>query len=347
MSNAVRHATTIQVGKEATRGTLVNAARLVVANDATLSDLAEMHQFENQLAGVAVRTIRSPVQVGAGSELKVMHPLDFEQALLPFMGGMRGAVVGAVLDTSAYTWTFTPPVAADPLPDTWTVEVVEDDFANEDEFEFGYGIVTEIEVKGGADQVAEISYSMMGRAVKTGTKTPALTLPTDIHPAANMLWAVHVDGAWAGLGTTQIVGQVVDFTWKWSDYLFPRYTLDGRADLDFPQYGFKGDRVADLTMTVFVDTNNGFADAELVHKKAGTGRAIRLGLDTGVVIGGTTATRRMHINGFYHHLSDSLQDRLADKDGNLTVTMHLQSTYEPTAAQDAEVVFQNTLPTFP
>lgn len=347
MSIAPRHATLIQIGKETTRGTEVNATRILVVNDATLRRMEEMHHFENQLAGVAARTVRAPVQVRAGGELEVTHPLDFEQSLLPFMAGFKGAVTPSVVDTSARLWTFTPPSAGDPAPDTFTVEVVEDDFTNEDEAQFLYGFCTEIEVRGGLEQVAEISYTLVGRDAKDGTKTAGLSLPTGINPAANLLWTVDVDATWATLGTTGITGQILDFTWRWAHYLFPRYTLDGRADLDFTEYGFRGGRVADLTMTVLVDPNSGFVDDEEANKSVGTGRAVRVELDTGVIIGAVSATRKFTIDGFYHHASDSLQDRLKEQDGNLIATVHLLSTYESVQAQDVVVSIQNILATFP
>lgn len=349
MPNAVRAGRLIQVGKESTRGTLVAATRRILADDVTFRRLDAITRHENQMHGTLAPTAIAPDLVRTGSELVVTSELDFEQILLPLLAGIKGGVTPTEPGGAgpAELWTFTPDVAGDPAPNTFTVEFVESDFTDELEYEFGYGFCTEFSIDGGVDQLPTLSYTLMGRGTVESSKTASIALPATSY-AGNLAWKAYIDSAWSGLGGTQILGQIYGFGVGVATGIRGEFYNDGRASLDFSQYEF-GQRVVDLTLEVAIDPSSGaFLDAEEAAKKAGTRRFVRLEL-LGAAFGSPDAAfnRMIRLDGAFVHAEDSLVERGSDRDGVATVTAHLISTYDPTEAQDFEISVQNALTAFP
>jgi len=347
MSNAIKVATLIQIGKETTRGTAVAATRKILTKAATFKVLETLEEFEGQMQGTLARTAVAPVVTRNGTEFEIVTDLDFEQILLALLSGVKGGVTPTTPGTGeARLWTFTPSVTADPLPTTYTIEYAERDMdasPNELGLEAPFGFATGFEIAGGLDQLPQLTISMVARKTGLAASTGALSLPT-LTVASNLRWGVYIDNTWAGLGATQITGQIYGFTYKFSDFLRPDYFLDNRSDLDFSNYEFKP-RIVDLTM----DVNLGAASGDLVptedgNKSAGTTRFVRLDLkgsafsapDGGLV-------RFIRLDGAYFHAADSMQDR----EGNEITRVHLLSTYDATQAQDVQMAVQNNLTAFP
>ncbi len=351
MPSAIKTGTQLQIGEEVTAGTLVPATRIIVADEVRYRRQMGMRDFSSQMTGSLARSVRPNLVTRQGSEVEVTAPLDFEQILWGLHAGMQGGITPTMPGTGeARLYTFTPPVAADPAVETYTVEFVEDDMTNEAEMEFGFGFCTEIEITADIDGTAELRMVFMGRKTADGTKTPALTLPVLTY-TPDLRWTVDIDTVWANLGMTQVTGQVLGFTWRWSDFLFPRFTLEGRLDNDFNAQAFKGARVADLTMNVLVDpAAGGLVNLEEANKEANppVGRAIRLELLGAAFDAPDTALFRMvRIDGFYDHAEDSIEEHGTDDEGNLTASLHFRSTLEVVENQDIEVSVQNNLAAWP
>ena len=340
MASAVKAATLLQIGKETVRGTLVAATRRMTGG-ATVRRTMAQEMFEDEMYGVLARTARAPVITANGFELEYTAPLSFEELLLPLLSGMKGAVTptGAGADK---TWTFTPGVAADPVPDTFTVEWVESDFTNDQEWEAGYAFTTGWGVKVGVTGLAELSVSMAARKAVSSTKTASVALPA-LNYAPALTWKVYVDDAWAGLGTTPVTGQVYGADWKFDTGIKPQTYLDGRAAVDFSQYEF-GSRSAELSLEAVVSPTAGIVIAEQAKKDTPALRFVRLEL-SGAALGG--GTYKIQIDGAYYHAEDSLSERGADRDGNMITGMHLLSAYDPTGAQDVRVLVVNALTAYP
>lgn len=350
MPSAVKTGTLLQIGEEVTSGSPVAATRVIVADEVRYRRQMGMRDFSSQMTGVLSRSVRPNLVTRQGSEVEVTLPMDFEQILWALQSGMTGGVTPSTPGTGeARLWTFTPPVAADPAIDTYTVEFVEDDLTNEAEMEFPFGFCSEIEITADIDGTAELRMVHMGRKTADSTKTPALALPVLTY-APDLRWTVDIDSTWATLGATQVTGQVIGFTWRWSDFLFPRFTHDGRVDNDFNALGFRGARVADLTINVLVDpAAGGIVNLEEANKEAAipVGRAIRLEiLGPAFTAPDAGLFRMIRLDGFYDHAEDSLEERGNDDEGNLTAVLHFRSTHETVQAQDVQVEVQNNLATF-
>ena len=351
MSNAIKVATRIQIGKESTRGTAVAATRKILTKAASFRVLETLEEFEGQMHGTLARTAMAPLVVRNGTEFQIATDLDFEQILLALLSGVRGGVTPTVPGTGeARLWTFTPSMVADPLPTTYTIEYAERDMAaspNELGMEAPYGFTTGFEIAGGLDQLPQITMDMVARKTSLAASTGALALPT-LSVASNLRWGVYIDSTWANLGTTQITGQVYGFTYKFSDFLRAAYYLNNRSDLDFSQYEFNP-RVVDITMDVVLGAASGdLVPTEDGNKSAGTMRFVRLELLGGAFDAPDNGRNRMiRLDGAYFHAIDSMQDRGADNDGNAVTRLHLLSTYDATVAQDVQMVVENNLTAFP
>ena len=352
VTTAVKSATLVQIGKETTRGTAVAATRrLLLKGDATYRFMEEFDMMDGQMHGTLARATVAPVLTRNGTEFDIVTDVDFDQILAFCLSGLKGVVTPTTPGTGeGRLWTFTPPAAADPLPETYTLEYAERNFAatpDELSLEAPYAFTTEIELGGGNDGIPQLRVKMVARETTLTASTASLTLPTVEFPA-QARWAVYIDGTWANLGTTQITGQVLGLTWRFSDFLRPDYYLDNRAQLDFSQYQYTP-RVVDLSIDATLDP----AASKLVvtedgSKTAGTTRFIRLQLNGSAFDAPDgTLNRYVRIDGAYVHMPDSMEERGRDRDGNVVVPLHLQSIYDATQAQDVEVSVQNTLATFP
>ena len=195
MGLGVRAASRVQIGKEATRGTEVDATRrlLLPEGGLTYRTPEDEEPFETDMTGTLARAARDPVTTGQGTELEYAAPLDLTQVLMLLSSGVKGGVSPTSPGTGdARLWTFEPEIDADPTPDTYTVEWVDSDFVDDAERQGTYLLTTEITFEGGVDGLAQLSGSLMGRATKTGTPT------TETTPSA---WAVS---------TSYVIGDKVE-----------------------------------------------------------------------------------------------------------------------------------------
>ena len=344
---AIRAATLVQIGKETTRGTGVAATRRLVGQSFTWRRMQELEAFEGENIGLLARTARAPLVVAEGLEFEAEMRLGFEQILWPLLSGVKGAVTPTTPGTGeARLWTFTPPVSADPLPDSYTAELEESSFTDVAEMESTYVLTDRLEARSEGG-VPVLRTSHFGRKVSDSTKTASIALPTLTH-ASSARWAVYFDATWAGLGTTQITAQIRNLTYILATGIRPARYLDNRSDLDFSQYEF-GTRQADLTFEVVHDP----AAAKLVQteeplKTAGTLRFVRAQLNGAAFLTPDTALSRfIRLDGAYYHAADSMVERGQDADGNLITSVHLISAYDPTQAQDIQIAVQNNLTAFP
>lgn len=349
MGSAIKSATKIQVGKEATRGTAVAASRRLVTPAATYRRQEAFEHFEEDMDGLLTRASRPPINTRNGTELEIGgFPLDFEQILLPLLSGVKGGVTPTSPGTGdARLWTFKPSASADPAPDTFTVEFEESDFTNNAEMEAAYAFTSELEITGADEGTPEVRFVMTARKTADATKTGGLSLPA-LNPAANALWSVYVDDTWATLGDTRISGQVYGFTWKLSEFLRPGYYLDNRADLDFSKYEF-GRRRVELSLDVVHDpASSALVQTEEAHKAAGTPRFVRVEI-TGPAFASPDGNlnRFVRLDGAFTHMDGSMEERGGDREGLMSTQLSLQGIYDSTAAADFQVAVQNSLATFP
>lgn len=349
-TTGLKSATQISIGVEATAGSSVTRTRRIITKNATYRIMEEQETFEDHMHGTLARSVLAPVVTRNHVELELPMELNFEQALLPFLAGVKGDVTPTTPGTGeGRLWTFTPSATGVVDPKTYSIEFVESNFAatpdNLAKLAL-YGFCTGFEISATLDGVAMLTVNMAARKSASTTKT-TIALPT-LSFAAMAKWKLYLDTTWAGLGTTAKSGQVHSFNYKFSNFLRPAYYLDGRADLDFVTHEF-APRTGELTVDIVVDPASGkLVPAEETAMAAQTKRFIRLEL-TGAAFAAPDAAlnRFVNIDGCYYHAADSMRERGADKDGNLITRLHLLSAYDSTSTQDVQFRVQNTLATFP
>lgn len=341
MSSGIKILETVQVGKEGTKGTAVDATRRIIA-DARYRRMQEVYEFTEQNSGVFARVPRQGVITRHSSQIELTTPLDFQQILLPLLSGMVGGVTGTGAGADK-TWTFTPSTATPPALDSYTVEYVERSPDDNAEMEFTYGITDELEITATDDSVPELRWRMFGRQTADGTMTGSLLVPTLTY-APNPRWAVYMDDTWAGLGGTQISAQVYGFRFTYRNAVHPGYYLDNRSALDFSTEEY-GRPEAELELDVVHDPDAAsFVQTEEADKTSQNLRFIRC-LLTGASLGGSAYSISLNMAGY--HMSDSMEERGSDRDGNLTVRMHFGSAYDSTSSNQVSVIVVNDLAAFP
>jgi len=345
MAGAVKVLSKMQIGKETTKGTLVAATRRLVG-DGRFSRVQELHPFDDLDVGLYARTAQIPILTRQGAMFEFRTPVDFTQLLWPLLSGMKGGVTGVGAGADK-TWTFTPATATGAVFDSYTLEFVESDGTNDAEMESGYLFCTEIEISGTTDGVGELRAQFAGRKATDSTLTGALTVPALTY-AANLRWQGFVDSTFALMAgatpTAFATGQLYGFRWTWRDFIFPQYYLDGRVDLDFGAHESRR-RTTELELDLVSDAAAaGFVQTQEAIKSAGTRQFIMMRL-LGPTLG--AANYKIDLQGSYVHLSDSMEQRGEDRDGNLVTRAHLGSIYDPTSTNDVQVIVVTDAATFP
>lgn len=244
-----------------------------------------------------------------------------------------------------YTWTVTPPLTADPEPDTYTIEYSESaPGGDSDDQRCSYGFVTGFTIGGGDNSLSTLSVQAVGQAGEDSAATGALpVIPLDRSPALRL--RASVDDTWAELGDTPVLGQIYNTQFVWRDHLRPGW-YQGNDDLTFEQYEI-GRRVAEVSFDTIVDPDGGLLVTEKAAKAAGSLRYVRLRAVGAPVATGSSLLLQMLLDGAYYHAPDSLAERGSDRDGNMMVRVHLLSAEDTVEAKDVQFTVVNTVSAFP
>lgn len=336
MAQAIAALQKLQIGKEIVRGTTVAATRRLIG-DARASWETPIEDFAKNDYGVTARTAKAPLITRHGFGLEIKQQLNYEQIVGYLLSGMKGGVTGT--GATEKVWTFTRPNTADPAPETQTVEALVTDGTNNYEIESGYCFTTDLGITAPLDGVPEMTAKMVGQKPVESTLTAAIAIPV-LNYSPSALFSVYFDATFAGLGGTQISGQVLGFSWNYS-WLAPFYALDGRAGLDFARYDWSQRAVADLSIDVLLDAAGAnLFRTERTNKLASTIRFVQCKL-LGPTLGGANYT--IKLNGAYYHAADSLAKTGDVRDGYHVGKIHLMSAYDPTSTNDIEVIVTNAL----
>ena len=276
--------TKVQIGIEATPGTLVPATNLIPFMEGSYRPVHERKLLDEKRG---LMSDYEDVLVYQASELELTQELDYENILASFLCGFASAPA-AMLPAGAgpYVWTFTPGRTAPVDLASATFEIAESDGgAANYRRRFGYARPTSIGIEVD-EETGQLTTTWMGRAAQT-LATPAAVNPLArrIVPAA--LFSCYVDDTWATLGTT-LVGQVRSMTLDYVPGLAPAKNKQGRVDLDhtgFYRSRFQG------SVTLSID-HDGDTSPELTHFEAGDLRFIRLAATTG----SGTSLRRLQLD---------------------------------------------------
>lgn len=320
-----------QRGKEATRGTAVAATRRWIG-DLELTELAKIYR-PSYPVGVLVPYGGTSIVIARGAELNYSSDLTFEEIIDFLAMGIRGGQVGAG-SPNTYTFTFDPD--DDAVPDTFTIEAANDDGTTVWGREVEYCFCKSFNISRTIGEPMKLKASLVGRQVTDSTPT-SLGIPTVWEPALGDKLALYIDDTWAGLGGTAKAGVMIDMNLDITTGLVPG--LPTSTGL-FSAYRF-GPAKFDLTMTFEFTT---IADAEQEKSRDRSKRFVRLEV-TGSAITGGNKTIRIDLAG--EHAEGSLMGPFSEREGQDTLSMHLEGVYDLTGANVLRFVVINSLATIP
>jgi hypothetical protein len=325
-----------QRGKESivARGTPVAATRRWIG-DLELTETAKIYR-PSYPVGVLVPYGGNSIVVARGAELSYSSDLTFEE-LPDFLAmGILGNQAGASA-SGAYTWTFLFDPDDDAAPDTFTVEVVNDDATTKWEREIEYVFCKNINISRTIGEPMKFKAGLVGRQVTDSTLTGGIGVPTVWEPALGDKLSLAIDDTWADLGVTPKAGVMIDMNLDIVTGLVPG--LPTSTGL-FSAYRF-GPAKFDLTMTFEFTT---IADAEQEKSRDRSKRFVRLEV-LGSVVGSTTKRITFDLCG--EHAEGSLMGPFGEREGQDTLSMHLEGVYDFTSSKVAQFEVVNSFATIP
>jgi hypothetical protein len=321
-----------QRGKESIRGTAVAATRRWIG-DLELTELSKIYR-PSYPVGVLVPYGGNSIVVARGAEMSYSSDLTFEEIIDFLAMGIKGGQVGA---GSPNTWTFTFDPDDDAAPDTFTVEGVNDDGTTQYGREVEYVFAKSIGISRSIGEPMKLKAGLVGRQVTDSTPTAGIGVPTAWEPALGDKLALYIDDTWAGLGGTAKAGVMIDMNLDITTGLVPGLPTSSGV---FSAYRF-GPAKFDLTM-MFEFTS--IADAEQEKSRDRSKRFVRLEV-TGSAITGGNKTIRIDLAG--EHAEGSLMGPFGEREGQDTLSMHLEGVYDSVGANVLRFVVINSLATIP
>lgn len=256
----------IQIGKEVTAGTEVNAtARLLGAG--VLYEASELIRPDRDYGSLAGGN-EAPVAVALESKLELVTEASYQQILYPLFTIDEVAPTGA----GPYVYTFDSPVAADLDGATFTLEgVAYDAAAIIEQFTAVYGFVTEFGLSAafGAN-LTEMRSTWVAKSLTAKAPTADPGIPTRTLIPADK-WTVKLATTQAGLtAVSALAGIVNSFDLTLETAYRTKRRLNG--DIEFVERALKMHK---MTLRLNYDLIAGI-EAERVLFRAGTRRFIRL-----------------------------------------------------------------------
>ena len=332
--SAIKAQRKLQMGKESVSGTPV-AATVRALGDITYKDASEAVEAERDY-GVYARFGEAFQIASFLTEIDVETDLSYEQVLYPFLGALKGGVVGVEEVGAEGNWEyiFQAPVTGDPATETYTFEYWEQDESGDVlTLESDFGICKSIAIGASkGPELATLRHSWAARESTVTTPTAALGIPARTLVPSQQ-WGVKFATTMAGLpGASVISGEILSFDWDMA-WLDIKRRLSGSLDFDGIRIGA---RETNLSITMDLTSTS---EGERVNMfRAGAVRYIRLEA-IGAAIGSTTY--RITIDGAY--TMPGPFDPSGDEDGLTNVTLEYKGLYDSTAGYDIKIEVVNNL----
>lgn len=322
----------IQIGKETVKGTSVASTAQLLANSFDTPLAPEIYYPEQQLGLLAEQ--HAGVQVNTVVDHTWETECTFEQILYALLAGMKGGVTptGAGADK---TWTFDPSATGASDFDAFTIEKRFSDGTTNYDREYPYSLVKSIKLTGEVNGIVKMTVEWLSQKEDTSTMTAAIAAPTAWEIPVTNLGKVYIDTTWAGLGTTQVSGQIHSFEWTFMTGIDRRFYMDG--NLYFSRHS-RMKREAELKLKMDVSTQSE-ALRPLVTSRAK--RYVRVSL-LGSVVG--SGVKTINLDGAYVIDPIGAEDT---RDGDDAVEITGKSRYDTTGAQDVKVIVINSLAALP
>jgi len=322
----------IQLGRETTAGTEVNASTLWRGTGALKDDLAL--SFVDETIGFLPQVDRTYISRYQGSISLDATPATFEQVNHLFEAGIKTDAAAA--EGSGYIYEYVAATTASPTIKTYTIETGD----NISEEQALYGFVSDFTLSGSAGEAMMMSGSWTTRQVAPGTFTAGQSAPT-VEEILVSKGSFFIDAVTGTSGTTAVSDTLLDFTLNWDTGIIPKWTADG-GSLDYRFIQFTPPEV--VLDVVF--EHNSTAVAEKAAWRAQTGRLLQLKF-TGSAL--TTAGSTYSTKALVIDLAGKWEsfDELGDRDGNSICTGTFRASYDATDASFAAIRLVNNLATVP
>ena len=169
----------LQMGLEATKGTPVNATRILMAR-VTNANFNKPREFVEEDRGTLVGASRFIAGVNDYSFTIEAAGANYQQLPMLFSTCVKGDVSPTTINTTAYRYTFTPQTTAagDDL-DSATVEFGDDSQEFECEYAEGTGFTLGFDtLTAGQAAPVKVTVNYLTQSLASNTKTAALSVPT-------------------------------------------------------------------------------------------------------------------------------------------------------------------------
>ena len=344
---AVSPARLIQAGKETTRGTEVAATArfLTRPGGVTWRDVTDKPPVESDYGLLDRRHSTNPAELARqSSELEMTADLSFEQILHCLEAGVKGAVTGSEVTSMQgdYKYTFTPNATADPAPDAYTLEYVEQEgTTNRSNITAVYGLCRRIRISGSqAAEYATLETEWFARKSTDKAETASIGLPT-FTPVPAPKFIIEIATTFANLESspTALAAQIIAFEWELVTGLMPKFRLDSNSP-DFAAYSFG---VRECTLALTLDLTAEAETERTARLQAAALQYFRVEAQGAQI--GTGVNHRVTIDGCYE-LTDpvSMGD---DNDGQSRVDLKYTAVHDATKGAAFEVEVVNTLTAVP
>ena len=316
----------IQLGKETTAGTKVNAD-IIWRGTGSIHDNMDL-VFPTEDIGMLVPVGRSYIaRYEAGLTLDATEA-TFEQLPHLFEMGIESVTPAG---TTSFTYTYVMPYASTDLVAstdlaTYTVEGGD----NVAEEEFGFGFVRSMSLTGSAGQALMMSAEIVGRQVESGTFTAGVAI-ADVEEILFSKGKLYIDNVGAFPATTQISNQLLGMSLSINTGWLPVYTAEGAL-----YFSFIKQTTPEVTLQITFEHDT-TAVAEKAAWRAQTARIIRL-----IFTGTDGKSLAIDIAGKWASF-----DVLGEQDGNDIVSGTFVGYYNSTVGGMFQVAIANLLNALP
>ena len=324
----IRAARRIQIGKESTQGTKVDATT-IWRGIGTIQDNLET-VFPPEDIGILTGTDRLYIPKVEAQLTLESTEATFEQLPYLFEMGIR-SVTPTTDSDSAGVYTYNMVCAStDILSSTDLAVYTFEGGDNQQEEEFAFGFVKSITLSGSASGALMMSAEVVGRQVEPGTFTSAVAIPT-VEEILFSKGTLSLDTTATYPATTAVSNTLLamdlNITTGWTQV----YAADGQL-----YFSFIKPVMPEVVMTVTFEHNTSSV-AEKAFWRAGTARSLSVSF-----AGSTGKTFVASMVGKWESF-----DKLGEQDGNDIVRGTFRARYNSTAAAMFRAVVQNGLASLP
>ncbi len=337
----------IQLGKESTRGTEVDATarRVTRPGGVTFRDLTEKQSIEADYGLLDKRHSSALSEIARqSSELELAGDLSFEQVLYPLLAGVKGGVGPGAEQTVGqgdFKWLFTPNATADPAPDAFTLEYVEREGTTvRQEITAVYGLCKRIRISASkGNHYATLDEEWFARkavskAFKSGIGLPSRT----IIPAPK--FTLEPGATFAALGGgTVLPTQVISFEWELETGIMPKWRLDTSSP-DFAAYQFG---IREMTLSMTLDLSAEAETERTTILQAAIARYWRIEV-VGAQIG-SGLFKTITIDGAYENVDPMASG--SDEEGQSSIDLKYTGIHDSVKGAPFEITVINTLASIP